>query len=274
MFWGTFVPMQSFYLPYQNSRIHGAIAGKGGDLLICLHGFGESTQPFSRLVPALGEVFTIVALDLPLHGKTVWQEQRPFAREDLQAIITLVLKTQKKTVFSLLGYSMGGRLALCLTEMMASQIRELILLAADGLRDNPWHYLVTQTRIGQRLFKHVTYHPGFYYGLLNTGNKLKLVNNSLHRFAHNSMNTLEKREQVYNVWTLMRHMMPNRKQVKQLLAQYRIRTLLIFGKYDRVIPPVLGVRFMDGTFPCEMLVIDKGHQLLTEDLGEIILDKL
>ncbi|OMP77789.1 MULTISPECIES: alpha/beta hydrolase [unclassified Chitinophaga] len=266
--------MQSFYLPYENSRIHGVIAGKGDDLLVCLHGFGESTLPFSRLVPALGDAFTIVALDLPLHGKTVWQENRPFEKEDLHAIIDLLLKMQKKTVFSLLGYSMGGRLALCITEKMAPQIRELILLAADGLRDNPWHHFVTQTRIGHRLFKHITYHPGFYFWLLNTGNKLRLINNSLHRFANNSMNTLEKRELVFNVWTIMAHMMPNRKLIKQLLAQYRIHTLLIFGKYDRVIPSVLGIRFMDGTFPCETLVLDKGHQLLTEDLGEIILDKI
>jgi pimeloyl-ACP methyl ester carboxylesterase len=266
--------MQSFYLPYENSRIHGAIAGKGKDLLICLHGFGESTLPFSRLVPTLGEIFTIVALDLPLHGKTQWQENRPFEKEDLRAIISLLLQAQKKSGFSLLGYSMGGRLALCLTEMMAPQIRELILLAADGLRDNPWHHFVTQTRIGHRLFKHITYHPGFYFWLLNTGNKLKLINNSLHRFANNSMNTLQKRELVLNVWTIMAHMMPDRKRIKQLLAQYHIHTLLIFGKYDRVIPSSLGIRFMDGSFPCEMMVLDKGHQLLTEDLGEIILDKI
>ncbi|WP_440133466.1 alpha/beta fold hydrolase [Chitinophaga sancti] len=266
--------MQSFYLPYENSRIHGAIAGKGEDLLICLHGFGESTLPFSRLVPTLGKIFTIVAIDLPLHGKTEWKENRRFEREDLHAIITLLLETQKKSVFSLLGYSMGGRVALCLTEMMGSQMRELILLAADGLRDNPWHQFVTQTSIGHRLFKHITYHPKFYFWLLNTGNKLKLINNSLHRFANNSMNTLQKRELVLNVWTIMAHMMPNRQLIKQQLAQYRIHTLLIFGKYDRVIPSSLGIRFMDGTFPAEMMVLDKGHQLLTEDLGEIILDKI
>ena len=266
--------MPSFFLTYASSHIHGTIEGKGEDLLICLHGFGENTQPFSRLTGALSEVFTIVALDLPLHGQTTWREDRPFERSDLQAIVNMVLQQQQKNVFSLMGYSMGGRLALCLTEIMAPQIRELFLLAADGLRDNPWHLFVTQTRLGHKIFKHITYHPEFYFWLLNTGHRLRLINNSLHRFAQNSMNTLQKREQVYHVWTIMRHMMPDRKLVKQLLAQYRIRTLLIFGKYDRVIPSVLGVRFMDGTFPCEMLVLDKGHQLLNEELGETILDKL
>jgi hypothetical protein len=70
----------------------------------------------------------------------------------------------------------------------------------------------------------------------------------------------------------MRKMMPDKKLCKQLLSRYKIQTLLIFGKYDRVIPPVLGVRFMDSTFPCKMLVLEKGHQLLSEELGEAILD--
>ncbi len=33
------------------------------------------------------------------------------------------------------------------------------------------------------------------------------------------------------------------------MAQFRIDTLLIFGKYDRVIPPVIGEQFADGSFP-------------------------
>jgi pimeloyl-ACP methyl ester carboxylesterase len=67
-------------------------------------------------------------------------------------------------------------------------------------------------------------------------------------------------------------MMPDKKLCKKLLAQYKIPTLLIFGKFDRVIPPVLGIRFMDSSFPGKMLVLEKGHQLISEELGEVIMD--
>jgi pimeloyl-ACP methyl ester carboxylesterase len=264
--------MPSFFLTYGNSLIHGTCEGGGEELLICLHGFGEQAQGFGRLTSTLGEIFTLVALDLPMHGQTTWNENRAFTKEDMEAIIRLVLERQQHKSFSLMGYSMGGRVALCVLQDMASQIQRLYLLAPDGLRNNPWHMFVTQTSIGNRLFKHVTYHPKLFFGLLNTWNRLKLLNKSVYKLAFNSMYKLEKREQVYSVWTCMRKMMPDKKLCKKLLALHKIPTLLIFGKFDRVIPPVLGIRFMDSTFPGTMLVLDKGHQLISEDLGEVIMD--
>jgi len=268
----TFALMASFFLPYEQSLFHATCEGEGDELLICLHGFGEQAAGFSRLSRVLGKVFTLIAIDLPLHGQTGWKEERPFTTDDMLAIIRLVLARQQKQSFSLLGYSMGGRVSLCVLQHMAPQILRLYLLAPDGLKNNPWHMFVTQTSIGNRLFKYVTYHPQFLFNLMSFFRRLKLLNESIYKFAYNSMNKLEKREQVYNVWTCMRKMMPDKQRCKQLLAQYNIQTLLIFGKYDRVIPPVLGIRFMDNTFKCKMLVLDKGHQLLSEELGETILD--
>lgn len=264
--------MSSFYLPYLNSRIHAITEGEGPELLICLHGFGESAATFSKLEPAMGHLFTLVSLDLPLHGQTVWQEQRDFKPEDLVAIIRLILEQQQQTVFSLMGYSMGGRIALCVVERMAPQIRRLYLMAPDGLKVNFWHGLATQTFLGSRLFRYITYRPRFYFWLLDVGKRLGFVNESLYKFAHGSMNKPEKRILVYTVWICMRKMRPGRNRVKKLLGQYHIQTLLLFGKYDRVIPSSLGLRFMDGSFPCKMLILEKGHQLLSEELGETIID--
>ncbi|RBL93756.1 alpha/beta fold hydrolase [Chitinophaga flava] len=259
-----------FYLPYAKSQFHGTSSGTGPQLLICLHGFGESAAHFAPLAAGLGDMFTIVALDMPLHGETKWNEERPFEKTDLEAIIQLVLERQGKERFSLLGYSMGGRLALCLVEIMASRIDHLIMLAADGLRNNPWHMFVTQTSVGNKLFKYNTDHPQLFFALLKGWRKLGLLNQSVYKFALHRMDKTEKRLQVYNVWTTMRRMMPDKKKCKQLLARYNVLTLLIFGKYDRVIPPVLGTRFMDGSFTCKMLVLEKGHQLISKELGSII----
>jgi pimeloyl-ACP methyl ester carboxylesterase len=266
--------MASFSLPYQNSLFHAICEGNGEELLICLHGFGENADSFRHIRHSLGQTFTIVALDLPLHGKTEWKEERPFSKEDLKAILLLILEEQQQDTFSLMGYSMGGRVALCAVQIMAEKIDRLYLLAADGLKDNPWHMFVTRTGVGNKLFKYCTYHPQLFFGLLHIWHKLRLLNAGVHKFAFNRMNTLEKREQVYFIWTNMKQMVPDRKLCKQLLKKHKIKTLLIFGKYDRVIPPMLGVHFMDGTFPCEMLVLEKGHQLLSEELGEVIFDNL
>ncbi|TWV99261.1 alpha/beta fold hydrolase [Chitinophaga pinensis] len=262
--------MSSFFLPYLKSRFHTISDGTGEELLICLHGFGENAETFSRLHYSLGGYFTIVSLDLPLHGKTEWKEERPFSMEDLKAVILLILQHYRFKTFSLMGYSMGGRVSLCVVQLLAERIDRLYLLAPDGLKDNRWHMFATQTRIGNKLFKYCTYHPQLFFGLLHTWRFLRFISKGLHKFTFNSMNTLDKRERVYFVWTCMGQMMPDRELCKQQLKKYRISSLLLFGKYDRVIPPVLGVRFMDGTFPCEMQVLEKGHQLICEDAAEVI----
>ncbi|HVI44520.1 MAG TPA: alpha/beta hydrolase [Chitinophaga sp.] len=266
--------MLDFYVPYLKSRFHGCTAGSGEQLLICLHGFGESAVYFTPLAEGLGDMFTIVALDMPLHGCTEWHEDRPFEKDDLVAVVELALQQYGHKRFSLLGYSMGGRLALCLVQRMADRIDNLIMLAADGLRNNPWHLFVTQTTVGNRIFRYVTYHPQFLFSLMDVAKKLGLLNQSIYKFVSQRMDQLEKREQVYNVWTIMRKMMPDKQLCKQLLSKYNVLTLLIFGKYDRVIPPVLGDRFADGSFNCKKLILEKGHQLISAQLGTIIKNNL
>ncbi|CAL1520819.1 alpha/beta hydrolase [Chitinophaga sp. MM2321] len=262
--------MSNFFLPYLKSHFHGTCNGSGEQLLICLHGFGESAAHFSPLTEGLGDQFTIIALDMPLHGKTDWQENRVFEKDDLVAVVMRVLHRYEKERFSLLGYSMGGRLALCLVEKMPTRIDHLIMLAADGLKNNPWHMFVTQTGIGNKLFKYNTFHPQLFFTLLHLWRRLGLLNQSIYKFALHRMDQPEKRELVYNVWTIMRKMMPDKKRCKQLLSGYHVLTLLVFGKYDRVIPPILGTRFADGSFPCKMIVLEKGHQLISTELGFII----
>jgi pimeloyl-ACP methyl ester carboxylesterase len=259
-----------FSLSYLQSTFSGIVAGSGEELLICFHGFGESASHFSCIEPALGNKFTIVALDMPFHGNTVWQENRSFEKNDLEALIGKILERFGKQRFSLLGYSMGGRLAMCAVERMASRIGHLILVAPDGLKNNPWHMFATQTRIGNRVFAYNTRNPALFFKLLTLWRRWGLLNESVYKFAFHSMDKLDKRQLVYNVWTNMRRMMPSKRKCKRLLAQYNIDTALFFGKFDRVIPPAFGVRFADGSFPCKLVVLEKGHQLLSEELGFII----
>jgi len=266
--------MPSFFLPYANSRFHGTCEGSGPQLLVCLHGFGESALHFLPLVKHMGRRFTIVGLDLPFHGQTEWNEGRPFTGNDLQALVAMVLQRQAQQQFSLLGYSMGGRLALCLVTAMAPQLQHLVLLAPDGIRNNPWHMFVTRTALGRRLFKYFTWHPQLFFKLLLTVRKLGWLNESIYKFAFFSMDKLDKRILVYNVWMCMRKMLPDLRQCKRLLAQYNIPALLIYGKYDRIMPPVMGRRLADGSIKGEILVLNKGHQLMSEELGREIMLKI
>lgn len=259
-----------FNLTYLSSTFSGMQAGNGPDLLICFHGFGESASHFRCMEAGLGNIFTIVALDMPFHGNTVWKEGRPMDKRDLAALTEKILEIFGKQTFSLLGYSMGGRLALCIVEQMADRARHVILAAPDGLKNNPWHMFATRTILGNRIFSYNTRNPALFFRLLTLWRRIGLLNESVYKFARHRMDQPDKRQLVYNVWTVMRRMLPRKTACKRLMAKFGIDTLLIFGKYDRVIPPAIGEQFADGSFPCKLLVLDKGHQLISEPLGFII----
>lgn len=259
-----------FQLTYGPHTFHGIRAGNGPALLVCLHGFGESAAHFLPLAEGLGHRYTLVAIDLPLHGTTHWEGDAPFTHADLKSIIGLLLQQEGCARFSVAGYSMGGRVALCAVECMAAKIDQVILLAADGLYKNPWHAFVTQTRVGNRILRYQTYHPQLFFRILQGGHWLHLINKSIYNFAYHRMDTVEKRLQVYEVWTTLRRMWPDLRRVAVLLQRYQVPVLQIFGQYDRVIPPTLAKRFAGAPFPVKTLVLEKGHQLINTSLGYTI----
>lgn len=105
-----------------------------GDPLVMLHGFTGSGANWSELRPLLLPHFTLVALDLPGHGNT--ESPQDFERyrmehciEDIGAILDQL--AFDKTLPHLMGYSMGGRLALYTATKLPGRFRSLILESAS-----------------------------------------------------------------------------------------------------------------------------------------------
>ncbi|MCY0877461.1 MAG: 2-succinyl-6-hydroxy-2,4-cyclohexadiene-1-carboxylate synthase [Firmicutes bacterium] len=105
--------------------------------VLLLHGFTGSHASLARLAVALASEFFVVAPDLPGHGRTPAPTD---ARELAMAatadrLSTLLTRLAVGQAF-VLGYSMGGRLALHLAVQSPQQVRGLVLESASpGLRD-------------------------------------------------------------------------------------------------------------------------------------------
>src|SRR5215831_2285952 len=127
--------MKSFFLPYQSSQVYYQIGGKGKKILCCFHGYGESSESFAFLENYLGDEFSLLCIDLPFHGKTEWNEGTHFTPYELVLIINEILQQfpESGPKIYLMGFSLGGRIALSLFETIPEKIGSLILLAADGL---------------------------------------------------------------------------------------------------------------------------------------------
>jgi len=259
--------MPTAFLPYRSSQLHYCWFGTGQKMILCLHGYGESTESFHFLEKYIPPDYILIALDLPFHGKTQWHEGLRFSVTDLLTITeTLQAKhCDGKNRITLLGYSMGGRVALQLLQSLPTKIEKTILLAPDGLKVNFWYWLATQTYIGNRLFGFTMKHPGWFFSLLQAGNKLKLINQSILKFTRYYINDTTVRRLLYERWTCMRAIKPNLTFIKKLIRAHRIPVRLLYGQYDRIIRHERGEKFRTGIESfCTLHIIQTGHQVLQE----------
>ncbi len=269
--------MPSAYFSIGDSRIHYSFFGAGSSLLFCFHGYGESAESFYFLDEALDGQFTIVAIDLPFHGQTDWRADGPLDPRVLLAALETLAAGFSAALggWSLLGYSMGGRIALQLLELAPEKFRRVVLLAPDGIRVNPWYWLGTQTSLGNRLFRWTVHHPGWLFFVLRAGNLVKLVNPSVFKFTSHYIGDERTRQQLYARWTAMSDFRPRLRAIAATIVHNRIPVQLFYGSFDRIIRWERGERFRRSCSPyCQLTILPAGHQLLQPKFMEVIVNAL
>ncbi len=254
--------------------------------MLCFHGYGEEAAAFEFLGKHAGNEFTFFSINLPFHGKTDWKDGINFLPKDQLQIIEKILEQNKPPTsnfqpqtsnpkFSLLGFSLGGRIALNLYQTIPEKIEKLVLLAPDGLKVNFWYWLATQTWLGNKFFKLTMKKPGWFFGFLKLLNKLKLVNTSIFKFVNYYIGEAEVRRLLYSRWTTLRKIKPNISVIKKNIGKYKTPVRLVYGKHDRIILSSVGEKFRKGIEEhCSVSVIPAGHQVLHEKHVEEIIQAL
>jgi pimeloyl-[acyl-carrier protein] methyl ester esterase len=105
-------------------EVHGE--GCGRDLVL-LHGWSMNLRVWDGLVRALVPQFRVIAVDLPGHGASSWDAQAATpAAQAWRVHETLAPLTER---YALLGWSLGGQLALDLAAALPAAIERLALIA-------------------------------------------------------------------------------------------------------------------------------------------------
>ena len=108
------------------STLHCEVTGRGRDLVL-LHGWGLNLRVWDTLAGALTARFRVIAIDLPGHGRSDWDAGASTpAAQAWRIHETLAPLTRR---YALLGWSLGGQLALDLAAAMPSGIERLALIA-------------------------------------------------------------------------------------------------------------------------------------------------
>lgn len=209
--------------------------GSGERTLITFHGFGQNSQVFDGLAESLSDTYTVYAFDLFFHGSEWPYSEKPLEKDFWTRMMKKFLEEQEIKSFGVLGFSIGGKFALATLEAFSEQVKEIFLLAPDGIKTSMWYSLATYPTAFRNLFKSMIQKPQRFNAIANTAFRLGLIDKGILRFTESQMNTLEKRERVYYSWVVFRHLTFDMNSISRVINQHNIRLVMIVGKFDKII---------------------------------------
>jgi pimeloyl-[acyl-carrier protein] methyl ester esterase len=109
------------------SALYTEVRGSG-PALVLLHGWGLNLRVWDGLAAELQDRFRIVAVDLPGHGRSEWLPGRSSLQEQAAQIDETVASITER--YFLLGWSLGGQIALRLAATRPAGLDRLVLIAA------------------------------------------------------------------------------------------------------------------------------------------------
>lgn len=258
-------------------NMHYSKWGHGKHVLIVFHGFGRSYADFIPFTAELESIFTIYGFDLFFHGESNIGDREPDSKplepSELVDYFDAFLKSIHATEVWLMGYSLGGRIALELAELMAEKVRGLYLFAPDGLATNFWYAASSFTSPGRAAFRFLIRHNRFFYKMLNAVHAVGIVSDSRKTFVLSQIKTTAEQWKVYKVWTFLRNIKPDFKKLGKILNENAISVDLFLGKYDTIIPPKMVKTFQKNFPELKCHVIESGHAILKPRIMQELLEK-
>jgi pimeloyl-ACP methyl ester carboxylesterase len=125
----TYAPVNGLNLYYET---HGT-----GEPLILLHGGLGATEMFGEILPLLSNTRRVIAADLQAHGRTA-DIDRPLSLEAMADDIAALIRHLGIEKADVMGYSLGGGVALRTAIQHPGVVRKLVLVSTACKRDG-WY---------------------------------------------------------------------------------------------------------------------------------------
>jgi pimeloyl-ACP methyl ester carboxylesterase len=114
-----------------------------GRPLILLHGGLGAIEMFSEILPALSKDRQVIAVDLQAHGRTA-DIDRPLSYEAMAEDIAALVQYLKIENADVMGYSVGGEVALRTAIQHPEVLRKVVVVSAAFSRDGWYPEIVAE----------------------------------------------------------------------------------------------------------------------------------
>jgi len=203
---------------------------------------GQDFSCFRNFAKTFENQYTTYLFDLPYHGKSggingnIYQENEVISKEIWKEYLSKFLAENNIQNFSVIAFSMGGRFALATVETFTERIEELILLAPDGISEDPRYVFATRYGLTRKLFKYIIQNNERYHFFADFLSQTGIVHKKVVKFAKMMVNTSQKQEQLYRAWIGFHQLNFNIKNLAQLINNQQIMVKIFMGKYDKLLP--------------------------------------
>ncbi len=138
---------KSGYAPIDGLKLYYEIHGTG-EPLILLHGGVGATEMFDEIMPSLSQSRQVIAVDLQAHGRTA-DINRPLSYEAMADDVAALIQYLKFDKADVMGYSVGGEVALRTAIQHPDVVRKLVLVSTTFSRDGWYPEIVSgMTQMG------------------------------------------------------------------------------------------------------------------------------
>jgi pimeloyl-ACP methyl ester carboxylesterase len=251
--------------------------GEGDKAIICFHGFGRKAEDFEVFQSLLQPDQRLIAINLFAHQDSVFPAERihnhPLQPAEWKEIMLAFFAHENIENCDLIGYSMGGRIAMMTVQLLPERVKSLLLIAPDGLKINWLYRFASGTILGKWIYRKLIHNPKPLFWITDVAHKLRFINDKLHRFVYVHLDSEPKRQLVYDAWLIHKKMFPDLDVVASHVRK-GMPFNMVFGKYDSVITPALG-KNMSRIIGSDKHYheIESGHQLINERTARFIAEK-
>jgi pimeloyl-ACP methyl ester carboxylesterase len=233
--------------------------------LVMLHGFLSSGFCYRTLIPYLSEDYNIISLDLPPFGQSGKSRHFKYSYENLAALVVQFLRKMKINTCTLIGHSMGGQICLYIMKNYPEFVNNAVLLCSSG-------YLPKSGRI-LRIASYIPYFPQVVKRRLEKEGVEKTLENVV---FNKGLIDDEMRDGYLrpffndDIFRALSRMIRDREGdlSAEDLQRINTRCLLIWGRYDRVVPLQIGEQLKKDLPRAELVVIEDAGHLIPEEKPE------
>ncbi|MFJ7676519.1 alpha/beta fold hydrolase [Peribacillus sp. NPDC097206] len=246
---------------YEHIHVHDSFP-----TLVLIHGFLSSSFSFRKLIPHLTKDYNVISIDLPPFGQSGKTNRYTYSFRNIAGSVVQLLEEKNIKKFSIIAHSMGGQVSLQLIKAYPGLVERAVLLAGSGYEPS-----------FPRKMKMLSYFPFFSFGVKGYLQRSGIEKN-LRNVVHNQTMIDDEMRQGYldpfmkkhDIFRALGRMLRDKESDLSSEQLHSIDTpcLLVWGRYDRVVPLDIGRRLHEDLPNSKLIVMENTGHLLPEEKPE------